>query len=168
VKNRTNLAVTFLLATLALVALLGINGGRRQRFLRDPLSHLSPLSHLVMFAGIGVAAAIKGYSDHRRRQAAVSWFPAAATVEGSHETMLRHNQGKGYRISYSYTFQGEYYSGSVAVREADWSHAPSSLLKGTPLTIRVNPRKPSQTVLEAISMPGLKDPSNPALIVAEQ
>lgn len=137
-------------------------GGAWWKFQSDGSDSVQTVLYLAIWALVGVGVL---YIDHRRRQAAFNWPTVLAAVQ-SCEDHTSGNHGI-YELHYSYPVEGEYYSASIRVPRKRWADDPCSMLKGASIQIRVNPRDPEESVVEAASIPGMTSTGRHDLIPCE-
>jgi hypothetical protein len=105
---------------------------------------------LIIFA-FGMLLSIKQWSEWFRRTLSASWPMTSGTVESGvvSTTQGQNRESATAELSYSYELNGRYFSGYHSETFGDeqkaWSYVDS--LKGHPVQISYNPRKPEISVL---------------------
>jgi hypothetical protein len=112
---------------------------------------------LLIFIGAALLISIKQWPEWLRRAGSAHWPTVTGTIEGGNVSTIR-SRGRYFDhtvenatavISYSYQFEGEYYSGYHTRRFGDeqeaWSWVDAQ--KGQLVQVSYNPQKPAVSVL---------------------
>jgi Tfp pilus assembly protein PilV len=105
-------------------------------------------------------------NTHLKRTRAMQWDATEAVVE-TVRSVNRGHYSYSYvtEIGYSYKVSDNRFAGNVAVPANWWQIQPSPSLVGTKVQVRVNPRKPDESVLISSSLPGIDQSIVPVLLV---
>jgi|SRR5271166_5609712 len=102
---------------------------------------------------------------HQRVKAA-NWRLVNATIE----TVKLENKGHyapvyDADVGYSYCAEDSRFSGTVSVPASWWKREPSQELVGREIKVRVNPTKPSESVIISATLPGIDESIAPSLLL---
>jgi hypothetical protein len=133
---------------------------------RSSNAHASWPTEYAGWAVCFAAPLAKLYLDYRRRQAAFNWPTVSAIVQRCSD-YGEQGQRSGWNVHYSYSFNNDYRAACIIVPKKRFAGDPSVMLKAASILIRVNPQDPAETVVEAMTLPGLKPEAATGLIAAE-